>query len=129
MKLASGSCPLSYCTDSSSCHSCSLRCRGNPGEGALVPRRTPYTCGALPMMLHVLKRQATLFKRDPTLSRARIVQVTVIGLLIGGLWFDLAVTPENARCAAALALQRFGMLWHLARLALLLTRHKLRVRC
>lgn len=58
------------------------------------------------MLARVLKRQATLFKRDPTLSRARIAQVIVIGLLIGGLWFDLAPVPENARCAAALVGQR-----------------------
>jgi hypothetical protein len=51
------------------------------------------------MLQRVLARQVILFKRDPTLTRARIVQVIVVGLVIGGLWFDLDVTPQNARCA------------------------------
>ena len=40
-----------------------------------------------------------LFKRDPTLTRARLLQSTAIGLLVGGLWFQLAVSYQNARCA------------------------------
>ena len=30
-----------------------------------------------------------------------MIQVVVIGLLIGGLWFDLDSTVRNARCATA----------------------------
>ena len=69
-----------------------------PGDGALVPCNEAYTHGPLPMLQRVLKRQGKLFQRDPTLTRARLVQCVIIGLLIGGLWFDLQVSAQNARC-------------------------------
>jgi hypothetical protein len=51
------------------------------------------------MLWKVLKRQAVLFRRDPTLTRARIAQSLVMGFLVGGLWFQLEVSYRNARCA------------------------------
>lgn len=63
-----------------------------------MPNNEPYTHGALPMLRRVLKRQGKLFQRDPTLTRARIAQCIIVGLIIGGLWFDLEVSAEDARC-------------------------------
>ena len=76
--------------------------RSGPGGGALVPRGARYTHSSPAQLRLVLARQATLFKRDPTLSRARVAQCVIVGLIMGGLWFDLAVTATTARCAPLL---------------------------
>jgi hypothetical protein len=75
-----------------------LSCSNGPGDGALVPLSARFACGRVPMLRAVLRRQAALFKRDPTLTRARIAQCIIIGLIIGGLWFQLDVNAESARC-------------------------------
>ena len=72
--------------------------RGGVGNGALVPQHEHHAWGALPMLRRVLARQAVLFRRDPTLTRARLIQSTVIGLLIGGLWYQLSASYQDSRC-------------------------------
>jgi hypothetical protein len=46
----------------------------------------------------VLKRQVTLFVRDPVLVRARMMQCIIFGLIIGGLWFQLGTDLDDTRC-------------------------------
>lgn len=72
---------------------------GRPGGGALVPLSERYPLPPLAMLKLVLARQAKLFVRDVTLVRARIMQCIVMGLLIGGLWFQRDNTLDDARCA------------------------------
>lgn len=71
---------------------------GSPGGGALVPTAERYALASLAMLRLVLARQAKLFVRDVTLVRARIGQCVVMGLLIGGLWFQRDNTLDDARC-------------------------------
>ena len=83
-------------------------CSAVSSVGALVPTNKPYTQPAGAMLKLVLARQFKLFKRNPTLIRARIVQNIVIGLIIGGLWYNEPVTAANSRYAPAPMCARQG---------------------
>jgi hypothetical protein len=70
-----------------------------PGDGVLVSKAVPFTMPFPTMLKVVLERQAKLFNRDPTLTRARIMQCIIIGLIVGGLWFRHDINAISARCA------------------------------
>lgn len=72
---------------------------GAPAGSALMPLTERYPLPVLAMLRLVLARQAKLFVRDVTLVRARIAQCVIMGLLIGGLWFQRDNTLDDARCA------------------------------
>eukprot|EP00892_Ulva_mutabilis_P001385 jgi/Ulvmu1/11247/UM073_0019.1 len=74
---------------------------GAPGGGALVPLAERYPLAPLPTLRLVLARQAKLFVRDVTLVRARVGQCVIMGLLIGGLWFQRDNTLDDARTVLA----------------------------
>ena len=76
-------------------------CRGAAGGGAIGPNSERYAWRFAPMLSRVLARQRKLVSREPALTTARLVQCVVIGLVVGGLWFQLEVTARNARCARA----------------------------
>jgi hypothetical protein len=73
-------------------------CRNGPGEGALAPHSEKYPLGFLQQLKLVLKRQVTLFVRDPVMVRARMMQCIMMGLIIGGLWFQLGSDLDDTRC-------------------------------
>jgi hypothetical protein len=56
-----------------------------------------YALPLLQQLRFLLQRQKTIFLRDPTLVRARLMQCILMGLIIGGLWFNLDVTLADAR--------------------------------
>lgn len=74
-----------------------LRCRNGPGEGALMPHSEKVAMPWVQQLKLLLKRQVTLFVRDPVLVRARMMQSLVMGLIIGGLWFNLGTDLDDTR--------------------------------
>jgi hypothetical protein len=66
--------------------------------GALVPKSERFAKPFPAMLALVLARQKALFVRDVTLVRARVGQCVIMGLLIGGLWFQEPVNLESSRC-------------------------------
>jgi hypothetical protein len=72
--------------------------RSAPGDGAIVPKRESYAWRFAPMLARTLALQRKLLLRDPALSSARLIQSVVIGLVVGGLWYNLDVSARNSRC-------------------------------
>ena len=64
-----------------------------------MPHSEAYALPRLQQLRLVLRRQMTLFLRDPVLVRARMMQSIVFGLVIGGLWFQLGSDLDDTRCA------------------------------
>lgn len=67
-----------------------------------MPHSEQYALNALQQIKLVLKRQVLLFVRDPVMVRARMMQCLVMGLLIGGLWFQLGTELDDTRYALLL---------------------------